>query len=363
MRPLSPMYYIRENKFRTAIVIFLLFMTTLLFLAGNYIESMYYYYGKAEEYSDLNCVVYAVSSDKDFKDYSEFREKLLKDEKLTVLDRSPRAYSGVPLICTMGFEIGCSSMVFQNKDDLKTAFDKLGINADLSDVKEKSVCISSAMAKQLGVKKGDEFSSSIYKGIEGKYTVDAIFDDDSFIVFYVKYSEEPLEMNVFAENMKGKELRDYLNDIKGDLNVHVADSISEEVESEFAPFKLVFGVGIVILSVVLSVIVNAVITGQFISRRFEFGVYRAIGFKKKEIYSKCASEIMCMDILAIIIGAILILLFSFIVNELYYIPLGRYLPYFSELGLKAFIVSNILVVVPTIFLKGRGMSRVDVTEF
>ena len=64
-----------------------------------------------------------------------------------------------------------------------------------------------------------------------------------------------------------------------------------------------------------------------------------------------------------IIGAGLILLFTFMINELYYVPDGKFLPYFSKMGTYGFIISNAMVVIPTILFKGRAMGRADVTEF
>ena len=40
-----------------------------------------------------------------------------------------------------------------------------------------------------------------------------------------------------------------------------------------------------------------------------------------------------------------------------------YLPYFSKIGLYGVLLSNLMVVIPTMLLKGRKMSRADVTEF
>ena len=60
---------------------------------------------------------------------------------------------------------------------------------------------------------------------------------------------------------------------------------------------------------------------------------------------------------------VVIILFTFMINELVYIPSGKYLPYFSEIGIIGFVLSNMLMAVPTIILKGHSMSKADVTEF
>ena len=363
MKPTSALYYVKENKGRAGIVIFMLFFTTLLFLGGNYIYSNYYYWERAMEYSDRICTISAISSDEDTHDFLQFREKLKQDDSLVVYDISGYGYTGLPWTCTMGFEMGSYSMVFNSPEDLKDCFERLGIKADLSDVRDGSVCLSSALAKHYGLKKGDVLNASVYKNISGSHEVGAILEDDSYVLFYVDHVEEPFRMHVMSRDLSGQALRDYLKEIQGDLKGHVDQSLRVGVEGQFAPFNLIFGVGIVLLSLVLAVVVNSVITGQYLARTYEFGVYRAIGLTRRELYGKCAAEILLMDAIAIVIGGVAVFLFTFLVNELYYIPAGRFLPYFSKSGLYAFLASNLLVVVPTILLKGRSMSKADVTEF
>jgi len=363
MKPMSAFYYVRENKGRAGIVIFLLFFTTLLFLAGNYIDSNNYYWKRAMEYSDRLGTVSAISADEDQKDFFAFREKLKNDESLIVYDISGYGYSGLPWICTMGFEMGSTSMVFNSVEDMEDCFERLGIQADLSDMEDGNVCLSSALARQYGLKKGDLVDPSVYKNINGSHRVGAILEDDSYILFYVEHTDMPYRMHVMSKELSGQALRDYLITLQGDAKVHIDQPMRVNVEKQFAPFRLIFGAGIVLLSLVLAVVVNSVITGQYLARTYEFGVYRALGLSKGEIYGKCAREILAMDLLAIIIGAVIIFFFLFLANELYYIPAGRFCPYYSNVGLYAFLASNALVILPTILLKGRSMSRADVTEF
>ena len=363
MRPLSALYYVKENKGKALVVIFLLLFTPLLALAGNYINSIYYYWDRASDYFDRLAVVSGVSADEDGKDYEELRKRLMADEDLIVLDRSGYGYPGLPWICTMGFEMGSSSVVFNSPEDMKTAFAELGIEGDLSDIKDGSVCVSSALARQYGLKKGDIVDASVYKNISGTWQLDAILEDDSYILFYVDHTDVTYRMNIISRTHSGDELRSYIEGIRGELKGHVDTNLRTEIKKQFAPFELIFGVGIVLLSSILAVIINSVITGQYIARNYEFGVYRAIGLTKKEVFGKCASEILLMDLLAIAAGAVLILLFIFLGNELYYRPAGKYLPYISKIGIYGFLASNLLVILPTILLKGRSMCRADVTEF
>jgi len=365
MKPLSAWYYIKENKGRAIILIFMMMLTTFLFLAGNYIDSVYYYWDRAMEYSDKFCVVNGSSSDENYQEFEKIYEDLCEDEDLIVQTRSPRGFSGLDWVCTMGFEMGSPSMVFNSPEDMKKAFEVLGISCDFRDIKDNSVVMSSALAKQYALKKGDIVDEAVDKAIDGSYTLDAIIEDDSYILYYVSsYEGQVTRLNVMSRtSLSGDLLRDHISQIIGDRKGQTEPSIRIEIGKQFVPFKLIFISGIILLSIVLSVIVNSVLTGQFIRRTYEFGVYRAIGISRGRVYRKCAAEILLMDIIAIIIGAAIVLTISFLLNELKYIPEGKYLPYYSEIGLIGFAISNALVLIPSILLKGRSMARADVTEF
>ncbi|MBQ8950829.1 MAG: ABC transporter permease [Eubacterium sp.] len=364
MKPFSAIYYIKENKKRSFISIFMLFLTTLIFLAGNYVESVYYFWDRYMDYSDKVCVVKSLSTDENFEDFNSFYNDLKSDENLIVQQRTGWGHIGLPWDCTLGFEMGTASMVFGSVDDMKEAFQHLGIECDYSELKDYSVVMSETFAKHYGLSKGDIIDASVYKGINGRYTLDAIIDDESFVLFYVIPCEETVvRLNVMSPTMSGQELRDYIAAVQGDRKAQIDEPMRDNINGQFVPFKIIFSTGIVLLSLMLSIIVNSVITGQYIRRVYEFGVYRAIGISKAGIVKKCAAEILTMNILSTVLGAGLIIFFTFMINELYYIPNGKFLPYISKMGIYGFILSNILVVIPTILLKGREMCRADVTEF
>ena len=364
MKPFSALYYIKENKRKSSVIIFMLILTTFIFLAGNYIDSVYYYWDAYLGYTDKLCVITVVSTDEDYKDFTSLYEDLKNDDRFTVQPRTARGYLGLPWTCTLGFEMGTASMVFDSVDDMKEAFKIFGVDCDYTDLKDYSVVMSETLAKQYGLKKGDVIDSSVDKNIDGEYTLDALIDDESFALYYIIPTEETvLRMNVLSSEYTGHELRDAIASVQGDRKAQVSEPGIDEMARQFTPFFLIFFSGIILLSLVLSIVVNSVITGQYIKRTYEFGVYRAIGMSRGEIYRKCASEILTTDFIAILMGAAAILLFTFMINELHYIPKGMYLPYFSKIGLYGVLLSNLMVVIPTMLLKGRKMSRADVTEF
>lgn len=72
--PFSAFYYMKENKGRTFLCIFMMVLATFMFLAGNYIHSELYTFEKEFEYSDKIVIAGLQSKDKDFKDFATFKK-------------------------------------------------------------------------------------------------------------------------------------------------------------------------------------------------------------------------------------------------------------------------------------------------
>ncbi|MBR0147020.1 MAG: ABC transporter permease [Eubacterium sp.] len=365
MNPLSPVYYIRNNKGRAALIIFMLFFTTLMFLAGNYIASIDWYWEENIKHNEKMALVEALPGDEDFSQYHEVVGEMEKDPNLHLLGRTGLGFPGLDWITTIGLEMGSSSMVFSSKEDMETAFRALGLTADLSDMKHYGMAISKALAKNKGLHLGDIADATVDSSLDTSYTVDALIEEDTYTVFYLIECdpENYSRMYVFSDSMEGDALYNYIYDLIGDREVKVGSRSKIQVGQSLMPLHIILLVGGFLLSVILAVTVNSVVNGQYIKRTYEFGVYRALGLSKKTVFRKCAAELLLMDLIAIVIGAAIHFLLTFLLNELMYIPKGRYLPYVSVLGLICFLVSNLTVMLPMLISKGRRMGRADVTEF
>jgi ABC-type antimicrobial peptide transport system permease subunit len=203
------------------------------------------------------------------------------------------------------------------------------------------------------------------KALDTTYTIDALIEEDTFTVFYL-YETKPedyFRMYVYSDSMEGDALYSYLTNLIGDRQVKLISRMKTEVHNSLVPMHIILIAGGFLLSVILAVTVNSVVNGQYIKRTYEFGVYRALGLSKGTVFRKCASELLFMDMIAIVIGAAVHFLLTFLLNELLYIPKGQYLPYVSWLGLTCFLISNLTVMVPMLIAKGVRMGRADVTEF
>ncbi|SEG23365.1 FtsX-like permease family protein [Eubacterium ruminantium] len=355
MKPLSAGYYIKNNKGRAAVIIFMMFLTTFLFLGGNYIRSLWWYWDKAGEYSEKMVLVSCLPTDENAEDFMSFAEEVKADDKLTVLGRTGRGFSSKSWTCTLGFTMGSCNQVYNSVEDLKTAFTRFGIECDYSNLKNYSLVMSKAYARNLGMKLGDTYDDI--------FTLDALIDDDSFMMFFIYEDSGTYRLNILSDEMSGDELYNYVINKSGDRMIGINEMIMTGVNREMNIAKIIFLAALFVISIILAVTLNSVVTGQYIKRVYEFGIYRALGIKKRLIKRKIRRELLLMDFIAVIIGSVVMLLTTFILNELVYIPKGQYLPYVSFMGILGVLLSNVLVMIPLIILKGRKMCKADVTEF
>lgn len=362
--PFSAFYYMKNNRGRVIICIFMMFLATLTFLAGNYIQSVFFTFEKEFEYSDKLVMVNIQSTDEEYMDYTTFLQRVEVDKQLEYVEMTARGFSGMSHDTVLNLEMGGQTFVFNSRENLEKVFKHLGIEGDFANCKNNSMIISKDFAANKGIKLGDTLDHSFEPGLDDTYTVDALIDDGSYCVFYIKEDNENLgRCYVYSDSMEGKELYDYVNDLAEGLDVKVSEAERDYVIPQFSIFYLLFYILDMLIAIVLAVTVNSVMTGQYIKRTYEFGVYRALGISKKEIRKKVAAEILLLNVIACVVGFVTTMLFTYMINELYYKVHGLHLMYFSMTGLIGFIVCDVLIIVPLVLSKGRRMSRADVTEF
>lgn len=364
IKPFSAIYYIKQNKERAILCIFMMILATLMFLCGNYIHSVLYTFEKEFEYSDKIVVAGVLSTDEDFQDFAEFRKKVQADEALECVDVTGYGFSGMQHGTVIGLELGGWSYTFNSASDMKKVFEHLGIEGDFSNCKHRSIIISADFAKNKGIRLGDKLDHSFDSNLDRTYTVDAIIEDGSFCTFYIYEDNENMgRLYIYSDTMQGEELYHYVKNLAGEEKVQISEPERNQMLPQFYIFYVLFYFVDFLIAVVLAVTVHSVLTGQYLKRTYEFGIYRALGRRKKEIKKKVTAEVLTMNIAACIIGFAGTVLFTYLINELYYSTKGLHLLYFSNTGLIGFILCDVLIVVPLIPSTGARMSKADVTEF
>ena len=145
--------------------------------------------------------------------------------------------------------------------------------------------------------------------------------------------------------------------------MQVSESERSSVLPQFDVFYILFYVIDILIAIVLAVTINSVVTGQYLKRTYEFGIYKALGRSSKEVKAKVAAEVLSMNVIACLVGFVSVFLFTYLMNELVYQQKGLHLLYLTQIGIIGFIICDILIIIPLILSKGRLMSKADVTEF
>ena len=365
MTPFSAWYYIKQNKSRAVTAAIMFLLSVVLLVGGNFIMSCVWAVDESAQEADQFITAQVLTSDEDFKDWAAFYEEVCTDPKLQVFASSGAGHGAMEYGSAMGITIGGNAMVFTSKAEMEEAFRIMGIDCDLANVHDYGLVLSSMYAKSAetkGVSVGDVLDPSFSSAFDRAYTVDAIYEGNECILFYLIESEayHGGRIYIHGKDMDRAQLKQYLKDLIGDRKVAIYEkSMRENIQI----FRIVFYAVILLIGVILSVTISSWYTGHYMKRTYEFGVYRAIGRSRGEISRKIASEILLQDLLGIVAGVLLALLATFLLNELVFLPSGEYLPYVSRMGVIGAIVCNLLAVVPLIFFKSRAMNRADVTEF
>ncbi len=364
MNPFSSLYYIRENKGRAAICIFMMVLGTFMFLAGNYVDSMIRCFDRSFGYYDRVVKTNAQTTDEDFQDFESVVKDVKGDPKLDCVRYSALGFPSLSHGTVLGLDLTDTCMVFNSVEDMKKVFDHLGIRADLSRCRNRSVVLTEDLAKNLGLAVGDRLDHSVNEYLDQEYTVDALVDEPGYAMFYIFENPENLfRLYIFSDSLQGKELYGYVSDLVGDRKVQVVQSYRDEVMPEMTILYVIFYAMVILVAVVLAVTINSVMTGQYMKRTYEFGVYRALGRGRGAIRCKVAKEVLSMNLIAVLLGASIIFLYTYLVNSLLYEEKGLHLRYFSGIGLLGFLICEGLILIPVILSKGRRMGRADVTEF
>ena len=365
IKPFSAFYYIRENKGRAFIAMFMMFLTVGMLIAGNYIYSLYWTFEPEIKFDDKVISAEYLSIDETGEDFQSFLEDVRADEKLKCVTRTGRGFSSMLHNSVLNLPIGGDSYTFNSVEDLEAVLSHVGIKGDFSNCKNRSAVLSEEFAKDKGIELGDIIGPEFDEDLSAEWTVDAIIPGAGFASFYIYEDDEANHARayIYSDTMEGQELRDYVINLLGDRQVEIKRHFKEDIDEQFRAYFVIFYAVVILIAVVLAVTVNSVVTGQYMKRIYEFGVYRALGRSKREVKTKVAAEIIGMNVMACAVGIAISSIFTYLINELLYVPTGRYLLYFSDLGIKGFLLCDLLVVIPLVLSKGRMMCKADVTDF
>lgn len=374
MRPFASLQYIAKNRVRCAVLALMLGFTTICFMAGMYIDhplaTFEQLYDKPSDY----LLVYAGSNSieiiNQLNEFSEKAEDYCPEDAKTVLGVGSIYVSFKSI---MGFDNSTNMYMFRSKED----FDEFNrVMTDLPDdviLEDGEIVLSRTLADNWGVKVGDVLQRSDDWNKSDFYvpvTVKTIVDIPGTVVYGVSQDYSGTQIMILRseigdDNSVDSQLEEAANRIRADypdIKVQTNGSWMTEIRNQFSMFRYILMAITVIIGLVLAVTVNAAFSAAYEKRKYEFSIYKAIGFSKSQILSKVAGEVLLLDLIGLIVGILICVIVILTVNYIL-TPEGIFFFEVSQNGILATLVCNAMVVVPTIFLNLKRIKKYDVTIY
>lgn len=363
MKSFSPLYFIKQNKSRCILLMFMIFLSFGAYLGGLYIYTPQENWEYACDIEDNMVEVYQSSGDSKAANYKAFREEMKKRDDVIVIEEG--WYNQIDRKTVMGFTDGSLCYTFRTVDDFKLFCEHNDIKCDFSNVKPKTVILSRLMADSKGYKVGSVISHDDEdNNLEYDLTVAALTEEHGYTQYYIgQDGETNNDMLLLGKGISAEEVRRYAAEIAQKYPVNFAQSLREETEEMYSIFNTIFFVVVIFLAIILSVTVNAAFVGMYQRREFEFAVYRAIGISKKKIIRKIAGEILFMDVIVLIVGGGIFFLALYLFNELVLASSGVYLVYTAPIAVIALVLCNLMTVIPLILTRSRVLLKADICNY
>lgn len=364
MKPFSAGYFIKENKRRGILLIFMFALTYIAYLGGLYVSNIACMYNYSVERMEKFAIIYPAGSDDEYVGFKAALDKVSKEKRITVLQEG--VISSLVTKNIMQFNNSHMGYAFRSVEDFKTYCNYMGIQCDFGQLKKGSFIASRLAADNRGMKVGDALkeNSDIDERVYGTYTLDAITDEEGYSYYYIN-DETNYNCMLLPTGMTAEEFKAYTQELKEEFNVEIFEgqSYDENIHKQLDGFNVIYIFIVILLAVVMAITINAAFIGMYQHRQPEFAIYMAIGIPKRKVVGKVIKELLLIDLLGIITGGVVMFLGIYLLNELYLIPKGMQLFYYHSLSLLGMIVCNLVVWIPLVITRSRQLLKADICEY
>ncbi len=366
MKPFSALYYVKENRWRASLIVFMFVLTFAVYLGGLYISNM----GSMFDYSigrmERVAIVEPIAADYDDTEFQRAVDMLKGNDKITFLELGKGGHIYTKSI--MGFMSGTLQYAFQSEEDFRFYCDFIGVS--LCETKrgmigDGSVIMSGLQAKNRGMKPGDFLSAdNPDEYFDRDYRLDALTDEEGYSTYYINNTKTASYM-ILPTEMNDKEYHALLNELKTEYHIPVIDQdyYREMIERQLSVFEYMYFLLIFLIAVVMAVTINAAFTGLYQHRQGEFALYQAIGISKRNIRKKIVKEVLWLDLIGIVTGACLVMLGVYLLNTLYLTGHGMKLFYYNKTALQGLVASNVIIFIPVTALQGHRLMKADICDY
>jgi ABC-type antimicrobial peptide transport system permease subunit len=114
---------------------------------------------------------------------------------------------------------------------------------------------------------------------------------------------------------------------------------------------------------VLSVTIHATFVGAYDKRKYEFSLYKALGYSNQQCLRKIAKEILYINLCRLILGSIILLLTVYFLNEFFLNTKGIPLLHFKLDALLATLLCDGIIIFPILLTRLRQLKKYNITEY
>ena len=363
MTPFSPLYFIKENASRCLALMLMIFLSFGCYLGGLYVTNPLDNWKTPLSYYETMRTSGASALDSDYSLYKAFRQEMEQHPNILVMELG-RSHE-FPWTTVMGFEVGTFSLTFRSVEDFKIYCDFFDITCDFTNLASGSLILSERLAKNQGLELGDVVDKDNYPQVFDTFTLDAMTTEEGYCQYYI--DDMPFtypNLLLLPKDISTEEFLDIYTEAREHNSVSILNgALKEWLHQEYESFNLIYTFIVILLSIILAVTINAAFVGMYQRRHFEFAVYRAIGISRKRIAGKIVGELLCLDLITLVIGGGIFFLALYLFNNLVLYPAGKYLNYFHPLALAGLLICNVTILVPLIVTRCRQLLKADICEY
>lgn len=371
MNPFSSLMYIIRDYKRVLVTILVLSFVTVCFLAGMYINNPEDVFkiknGKTSTFLFTGPSSGNAEILDEFYDLCQNADMYKTDNVDTIMVAGTIGYNYSSI---MAFDNGDNSLTFNSKEDFDLFNSRThAVRADVN-FGEGEVIISKTLADNIGMHEGDVFESDnnrVY-GVDG-FVIKEVIDEPGMWVFSIgNINWNPALVYIKSENASDEEAAVDIDDMVGKIktdypNMYVSSYSADlkEFRSQLGFMTYILFIVVAIVGVVMAVTINSLFSVIYDRRKFEFSIYKALGFKTGKIFGKIAGEVLTINAAALLLGSIVCATVILSVNYIMK-PRGLGFVVFSIKGLIATILCDLIVIIPVILINWRRVRKYDVTE-
>lgn len=194
------------------------------------------------------------------------------------------------------------------------------------------ILIEDTVAKTKGVQCGDYIGNKVNEkeGLEGKFKVVGIYKGDGIVNFAVQDEQliSKVNKNALVILPKENKLNELKDEIKKTENLFIFDF--KKTANAILYGVALFGVILVVqIAFVLSVIISNISYLNFLNRRYEYAILKAIAMTKKELKYMIFNEQLYISIFSVVVGLLISFIGILIMNKSFAEANGTLIPYIS----------------------------------